>query len=471
MLKNTINTIYLEPNMPRLSMWRENHSNDYKFFDRRISEEFTIGGTGILLHKYLGPQTNAAATAYSLTSDAVTGTDTLNFANVAVLEVGQTVQGININENSTITGINLSANTATISSTVTGNIVSGTPVNVYWKDATKPNYASESVTNIQDLLFLENRDRKYDTSVYTLRGIYNVSDNDWDLTQFGLMLSTDTIVLTFHLNDTVSLVGRKLMSGDVIELQHKKDYFPLNDDLPAALKRYYVIQDVTFAAEGFSQTWWPHLIRVKAKPMVNSQEYKDILNQITTDGTPTGTPIGEVMTNLAILGEINDSILQQAEIDVPLSGTDIEPLYNLPLKDDGSPGDPTGVNRRLHHVNSTNQISRPTKPKSDIPAYLGGDGLGPDGWPVTQSTSFPTNPKVGDYVLRTDYVPNRMFRYDGGRWVRFEDAVRTNVTPGSTNSTQHSRFYNEDGTYTNRDGTVEPVRQSLSKALTPKADN
>ena len=32
---------------------------------------------------------------------------------------------------------------------------------------------------IQDLLFLENRDRKYDTDVYDLRGVYTVSDQDF----------------------------------------------------------------------------------------------------------------------------------------------------------------------------------------------------------------------------------------------------------------------------------------------------
>lgn len=459
--------------MPRLSMWRDNHTNDYKFFDKRISEEFTVGGTGILLHKYLGPQANGQATAYTLTANVASGTRTLSFANVAVLEVGQTVQGINIAANTIITAINTSANTTTISSNVTASINSGTPVSVYWRDYTQPNYTNDSVLNIQDLLFLENRDRKYDTSVYVMRGIYTVSDNDWDLSQFGLLLSTDTIVMTFHLNDTVAMIGRKLMSGDVIELQHKKDYYPLNADLPAALKRFYVIQDVTFAAEGFSQTWWPHLIRIKAKPMVNSQEYKDILNNLAASDT-VDTPIGSIMTNLAKLGEINDAILAQAQVDVPLSGIDIDPLYNLPLNPDGSPGDPTGqyVDNTNLYVNSTvDYPAQPTTPDSNIPAYLPGDGIAPDGWPVTQGTSFPTNPSIGDYALRTDYIPNRLFRYDGARWVKIEDKNRTDITPGSTNNTQHGRFYNNSSTFTDTEGQVQPTRQSLSKALTPKADN
>ena len=35
-------------------MWRENRSNDYKFFNDRAREQFTVGGTGINIHKYLG---------------------------------------------------------------------------------------------------------------------------------------------------------------------------------------------------------------------------------------------------------------------------------------------------------------------------------------------------------------------------------------------------------------------------------
>jgi hypothetical protein len=64
--------------------------------------------------------------------------------------------------------------------------------------------------------------------------------------------------------------------------------------------------------------------------------------------------------------------------------------------------------------------------------------------------SFPSMPGVGDYYLRLDYVPNRLFRYDGKRWVKIEDAVRTNLTPGATNQTQRSGFINNtDANYSN----------------------
>ena len=457
--------------MPRLSMWRENHSNDYKFFDKRISEEFTIGGTGVYLHKYLG--TSVQANAYAVTSEVTANTAVLSFANVAIIDVGQSVSGVGIATNTTITAKNLTANTVTLSSNVTETIASTTPISVYWKNAENPYYANESAKNIQDLLFLENRDRKYEGNVYSLRGVYTVNDSDFDLTQFGLFLNADTVYMTFHLNDMITAVGRKIMSGDVLELPHKKDYYPLDADVPAVLKRFYVVQDCTFSSEGFSQTWWPHLWRVKMTPLVDGQEYKDILNNITASEN-TSTPLGQVISTLDKLYQINDAIIDQAAIDVPKSGTNIDSLYIVPLNPDGSPGDPTGQTASSNlYAGSTKTLSseQVVTPTGSVPAYLGGDGTAPNGFNVTAGTSFPSNPTVGQYALRTDYVPDRLFRYDGARWIKVEDAVRANLTPGSTNQTLRSTFVNDESTYTNKEGETLPTRQSLSKALTPKADN
>lgn len=460
--------------MPRLSLWKDGrHSLDYKYFDKLISEQFTLGGTGVLLHKYLGPLTQSNT---YVTTTTVSSGNTLTFGNISTLEVGQTVSGIGIAANTVIFTTNTTTNTITLTSNITDTITSGQSVNIYWNDATKPNYLNQTATNIQDLLFLENRDRKYDTSVYTLRGIYTVSDNDFNLSQFGIFMSADTLYMTFHLTDTVKYLGRKIMSGDVVELQHKKDFYPINNDIPNILKRYYVVEEVTFAAEGFSQTWWPHLSRVKLNPLVDSQEYKDILDQISNQQVNgNSTPFSNYLSTLDKLLEINDAVIEQAEIDVPKSGTNVDELYVLPLNPDGSPGDPTGVqvNTRNLRVNSTRNFAAvaPTTPDTNIPAYLGGDGTPPNGWPVGVGTSFPTNAQIGNYFLRTDYVPNRLFRYDGSRWTKIEDSVRTDLTPGPNNRTQRSLFVNNTDTYVDDSGQTLPSRQSLSRALTPKADN
>ena len=46
--------------MPRLSLYRPNRTNDYQFFDKTISEMFTVGGLDMYVHKYMGPATGDA---------------------------------------------------------------------------------------------------------------------------------------------------------------------------------------------------------------------------------------------------------------------------------------------------------------------------------------------------------------------------------------------------------------------------
>lgn len=146
-------------------------------------------------------------------------------------------------------------------------------------DYTQPQYITPDPTQIQDLLFLENRDRKYETNIYRLRGHYNVQNLDFDLSQFGLFLNNDIIFITVHYNDMIDIVGRKLMVGDVLELPHLLDYNPLRETIPVALKRFYSITDANYASEGFSQTWYPHLWRIKCEPLIDSEEYSNILKE------------------------------------------------------------------------------------------------------------------------------------------------------------------------------------------------
>jgi len=314
--------------MPRLSLWRPNKTNDYNFFDRTISEQFTAGATDLYVHKYMGPTNQGTSTDY-----------------------------------------------------------------------TQPQYDVLNPTNIQDLLFLENRDRSYDPNIYRLRGHYNVQNLDFDLSQFGLFLNNDIIFITVHYNDMIDLIGRKLMVGDVIELPHLLDYNPLKETIPTALKRFMQITDANYASEGFSPTWFPHLWRIKCEPMVDSEEFSQILSAPINQDTYLGIwdkekpyPAGYVITygdknykalidvpagtnppnatywqldtadNLKdILATyntniaINDAALREAERLVPKAGYDRKNLYIVPTYGEYSsngvlsrainnPAPPIGVN-------------------------------------------------------------------------------------------------------------------------------
>jgi len=440
--------------MPRLSLYRPNRTSDYQFFDRTISEMFTVGGLDIYVHKYIGPIVNPAQ-----------------------------------------------ANTP--------------------GDATLPIYNESNPLFIEDLLLLENRDRAYDPDVYIMRGVYRTQDVDFDLTQFGLFLNNDTLFITFHYNNMIDTLGRKLMVGDVIEVPNLKDYHPLNRAIPNALPRYYVIQDGNYASEGFSQTWLPHTWRIKATPMVNAQEYSQIIDQPfmpeniwdpgnfypagetvnngntyyqaavnVPPGTPidavnpgTGQPYWTVITNPTTVGdqmstrpkdlEINDALLVQAQADVPLSGYDVTKFYILPTQSINQPGGAGTTTSFEDADSSTPEGGLGTTPTGFgyTMGYLTGDQYAPNGLPVTPGVSFPPNPSPGDYALRLDYFPNRLFRYNGRAWLAISSNVRTDLDMATGALTQRAGFVNNPYTVSTTDMGNIPSRQSLSQILRPQADN
>jgi len=385
--------------MPRLSLYRPTKTSDYEFLDKIIYEQFSVGGTDIYVHKYLGP-------------------------------------------------VNPSEDDAT---------------------ADAPQYDVQAETNIQDMLFLENRDRKYDSDVYTMRGIYNVSDTDFNLSQFGLFLSNDTLFMTIHQNSSVKTLGRKIMSGDVIELPHLADEYALND-YSVALKRFYVVEDVNRAAEGFSQTWYPHLYRVKLKQMVDSQEFSDILDRSAED--EDGNTLRDVLSTFETEMQINNAVVAQAEADAPKSGADTTHLYHLALDADGRPLLQTVDMDDIDASSMGMEADRINQPpeRNGYTGYLIGDGIPPNGEAFGSGITFPTGSVNGDFFLRTDFLPNRLFRYDGTRWVKMEDAVRHPLSNTDSRTTQRTGFVNNTNESTIAGETVKE-RQSLSKALKPKADN
>lgn len=388
--------------MPRLSLWREEKGNDYKFFNNRAREQFTIGGTGINIHKYLGSE-NGDGTSPE-----------------------------------------------------------------------QPQYTNQSEQNIQDLLFLENRDRIYDPDIYSLRGHYNVNDNDFDLSQFGLFLSNDTLFITFHLTDMIERIGRKLMPGDVLELPHLRDDWPLDDTIPYPLRKYYVVQDASRASEGYSPTWHPHLWRVKVTPLVDGQEYQNLLDNIEDE--ETGNPIGDLLSTYNTQIEINDAVVDQALIDVKQAGYDTTPYYTVPTIQGQTSeflpptADGLAVTTDNEKWTADADNGSPTYGHYDEHSYLTGDGIHPNGSIVNSGTSFPSNPEVGEYMLRLDFYPNRLFRFDGYKWLKVEDIVRNTYMPEYSKS-QIGTFINNDTSVTASDGTKYNSKQKLSDALKPKADN
>jgi len=290
-------------------------------------------------------------------------------------------------------------------------------------DESDPNYDPANPP-IQDLLFMENRDRRYETTIFELRGTYTVNDQDFDLSQFGMFLGTDQSIFQVHINDMVERIGRKLMTGDVIELPHMREDLLLDEEAEA-VNQYWVVQEGSKSSEGFDPGWWPHIWRIRCKQLQDTQEYTDIFG--------TGEEVDDLKNLLSTYNKelnINEAIIAEAQENVPGRYYDYR-KNNLEFAVENSehPGD----------------VDYST---------------------VENGISFPQYPDDNAFFLRTDYTPHRLFQYRDNKWYKIED------DDGSwqVGNYLHHKFINNDGIVTLDDGTEITSRVNLSKAIKPKVD-
>ena len=303
-------------------------------------------------------------------------------------------------------------------------------------DAAEPGGSDQSEEIfIQDLIFLENRDRKYDDDVYELRGQYDIPDTTaFDITQIGFLLDSGALYMTFHENNMVDSLGRRLMPGDVLELPHLRDDLVLGQD--EAINRFYVVMEGARPAEGYDPRWWSHLWRVRLSTITDSQEYRDILGTGEEEGD-----LRDIVSKRDREIEINDAVIAKAEEDVPY-----DPRY-----------------METGHYYFDPEV--PDKPFTDRggsahEAINGIELLG-------SGSSFPMNADDGDFFLRTDFQPNRLFEKSGTRWLHVGTDNRRAWTAANRVLTG---FINNDAKRTNTDGTEANVKTNLSKVVLPRSD-
>jgi hypothetical protein len=178
-------------------------------------------------------------------------------------------------------------------------------------------------------------------------------------------------------------------------------------------------------------------LRVKIKPLTDSQEYKDILDG--SDENYPDTTIRDILSKIDIDIGITEAIIQQAENEVDRRNFETAQFYVVP-------------NEEM---------------TSMYPWIFTGDGIPPNGAELASSgNSFPSNPTEGDWFLRTDYEPNVLYKRVDGNWRRREVDYRKQWVAAHRIL---ASFINND-TITNNQGEISPQKQALSKAIKPKAN-
>jgi hypothetical protein len=238
-----------------------------------------------------------------------------------------------------------------------------------------------------------------------------------------------------------------------MEMPHLRDQFALND-FEVGLPRYYVIEDVGRASEGFSSTWFPHLYRLKLRKVTDNQQFADIFNKPVLDangdplldasGNPTGQTLRDLLSTHNKELAVNDIVVAQAEADAPKSGYETRQFYTLAVDSNGktlvNTADSGTLSASTSSYNVSDNNARPFR--SGYTGYLLGDGFPQNGYDFGHGIQFPDNAGLDDFFLRTDFMPSRLFRFDGSRWIKVEDNVRMNMTNNDTRNTLKTGFIN-----------------------------
>ena len=232
--------------------------------------------------------------------------------------------------------------------------------------------------DIQDTLYMENRDRDYAKASVHIKAAYTPFDAVSDLSKFGFQIA-DIYTFTTSYATMVSALGRPIVVGDVLEIPSELQY----DHNLRPVRKFLEVNDVSWSAEGFTTAWKPVLYRFQAQQLVPSQEHRDILGTGDTqkyiiDDGRFFEGVEQIQTAPLTTTEANQAA---AVIAVPETGTNVR-----------------------EQASGTNRFNQPGS-YDGVGAYVE-DGLPPDGQPYETGFKLPdVAGAVDGTYFRLEYDP------------------------------------------------------------------
>lgn len=262
-------------------------------------------------------------------------------------------------------------------------------------------YQATTLDDIQDPLFMENRDRDYAKSSIQIRAQYTPFDAVSDLSKFGFQMA-DIYSFSVSFAQMVTALGRPIVVGDVIELPSEVQY----DQHLRPVRKFLEVTDTGWAADGYTTTWQPIIFRFQAQQLIPGQEHRDLLGTVDTqkyiiDDGRFFEGVEQIETMGLTAMENNEAEAARA---VPEKGTNVREQASGANRH-GQPGSYDGVGLYVE------------------------DGLPPNGEPY--ESGFNKLPDVagrkdGEY-FRLEYPPQqniaaRLYKFSGvkNKWVYVE---------------------------------------------------
>ena len=259
-------------------------------------------------------------------------------------------------------------------------------------------YEETHIYNIQDRIFLENRDIEYALIPIKLKAQYTPLDMRSTMGKWGQLMDDNEYALEVSFDQAVTRLGRPFVIGDIIELPSETQY----TSTLRPVKKYVEVQSVGWSVNSYTPNWKPTMQMLICTPALASTETRDVFGKNTAKIDTTG--LSDIFNGnnekYQDLHNISQTIKADANTMVPQEGSD---FANVPKLSD-----------ELLQFSNERPFMNLQKLDRRRDA-LGIDALPPNGLPYTQGDDFPESPQDGDYHRLTytnlgTNIPARLHR-------------------------------------------------------------
>lgn len=313
-----------------------------------------------------------------------------------------------------------------------------------------------------DSVLNENPYRKYSKEVYDLWGVTKMNPPKFSFNFDGLsILDGDEREITLHYNSMIAQLNRKIIIGDVVEFTWVRDIDILGSD--RAMNKFYQVTESARDDNSWDATYKFHLWKLKVKPIPFSTEFQDLVNK------------GEENTFYEDLGSINGG----GGISIEDTTSDTELEINDRIMEEAEENGPSFRLHDEHHVFLNPMETLYDEHGRFIPEGIDGIAKELNCEDIQYGEYFPNSDDVkdGDYFIRIDYNPPRLFKREynedtkSGKWVlhEFDSREKWTGTPQIVR-----RPINMVGDITLNDGSKQSKQQNIKdlvKARVKKEHN
>ena len=294
-------------------------------------------------------------------------------------------------------------------------------------------YSVTDVSNVQDKVLMENRNRDYAQIPVALKGYYDLVNISTDLSRFGIEIPTARYMIKVNFNATVAKLGRPIVIGDIIELPSETQYTP---DLKP-IKRWLEVTDVTWDASSYTPGWKPINLLVTVDPAMATEETQDIFGDLANTVDSSGLFGTDTNTMYQDYSTVDQTIAQEALSQVPERGMEGSNV----IREFSTAELTLAAEQGFPHLNKLG--FNPTG------LYVE-DGLPQNGAPYTEGPVYPSNPSDGDYhrftyVGTAGDIPAELRRWSSikNRWIYLETDRRKLYNGQHPNLEEYTRQPNK----------------------------